>query len=362
MSGDFADGAEPPLLQLLDLVALGTVCDVMPLTGLNRALVAQGLKVMAGRRNLGLSVLADVARLDALPNVYHLGFLLGPRINAGGRVGASGLGVELLTTTQPEQAQAVAQQLDQHNAERQAIESIVLDQAFEQATQQSNMPVIIVAGEGWHQGVIGIVAGRLKEKFGRPAAVVALENGVGKASARSVPGADMGAAIHSAIEQGIITTGGGHAMAAGFSLPAEKLPDLHTFLNHRLEAVVAAYQEGRVAKFDSLLSVSGATLDALDEIILAGPHGIGNPGPRFVVKDANILQRTMMKEHHLRLLLGDESGPNRLTAVAFNVIGSTVGEWLMTERKLHFLGELKRNVWQGRETVQFMIEDVAKAA
>ena len=358
--GFFAGQQEPPLLPLLDMVALGTVCDVMPLTGLNRAFVAQGLKVMAARRNLGLSTLGDVARLDAQPNVYHLGFLLGPRINAGGRVGASGLGVALLTSNDPLHASGIAAQLDTHNAERQAIEAGVLEQALLLAEAQSNMPVLLIAGEGWHQGVIGIVAGRLKEKYSRPAIVVALENGAGKASARSVAGADMGAAIHAAIAQGLLTTGGGHAMAAGFSVNAEAIPALHAFLIDRMGAAVGNYQESRVHKYDAMLSVSGATLDTLDEIALAGPFGLGNPGPRFVLRAAQIIHRSVMKEKHLRLTLGDASGTSRLHAVAFNAVGTTLGEWLMSERELHLLGELKRNLWQGQESVQLMIDDAAR--
>ncbi|MES2984597.1 MAG: single-stranded-DNA-specific exonuclease RecJ [Pseudomonadota bacterium] len=350
----------PNLLPLLDIVALGTVCDVMTLTGLNRAFVAQGLKVMAQRRSLGLSVLSDVARLDGVPNVYHLGFLLGPRINAGGRVGASGLGVQLLTATDAAQAQTIAARLDLHNQERQAIEAGVSEQAFALAAQQSNMPVIMVAGEGWHQGVIGIVAGRLKEKFSRPAVVIALENGIGKASARSVAGADMGAAVHAALAQGLLEVGGGHAMAAGFTLRAEKLAELHSFFIARMEAAVAAYNEARVMKFDGFLSVSGATLATLEEIAQAGPYGLGNPGPRFVINSARILHQAVMKEKHLRVTLGDASGSGRLNAVAFNAVGTPLGTALMQEKTLHLLGELKRNEWQGRETAQFMIDDVAK--
>ena len=360
-NGYFTEQREPQLIALLDLVALGTVCDVMPLTGLNRAFVAQGLKIMAGRRSLGLAVLGDVARLDGQPNVYHLGFLLGPRINAGGRVGASGLGVELLTSSDDAHARAIAAQLDRHNAERQAIEAGVTEQAFALAAAQANMPVILVAGEGWHQGVIGIVAGRLKEKYSRPAIVVALENGTGKASARSVPGADMGAAIHAAIAQGLIDTGGGHAMAAGFSVHADGISALHDFLIARMEAAVTAYNDARVLKFDGTISVSGASLATLDEIALAGPYGLGNPGPRFVLPNAQILHRVVMKEKHLKITVGDASGSTRLNAVAFNCVGTTMGEWLMSERTLHLLGELKRNVWQGRESVQFMIDDVARA-
>ncbi len=351
---------EPNLLPLLDRVALGTVCDVMPLTGLNRAFVAQGLKVMAGRRNLGLSVLADVARLDGPPNVYSLGFLLGPRINAGGRVGTPGLGVELLTADDPHVAQGLAEQLDLHNTERQAIEAMVSEQAFALAERQANMPVIIVSGKGWHQGVIGIVAGRLKEKFQRPVAVVTFENNIGKASARSVPGADFGAAIHAALANHLVTQGGGHAMAAGFSLKAETLEALHQFLIERLAPAVAHYNESRVRKFDGFLSVSAANLSTIEEISAAEPFGLGNPGPRFVIKAAQIVNVSVMKDKHLRLVLADDSGTARLNAVAFNVVGTPLGALLSSERRLHLLGELKRNHWQGRETAQWLIDDAAK--
>lgn len=359
--GFFANAPAPNLLALLDVVALGTVCDVMPLTGLNRAFVAQGLKVMAQRRSLGLSTLSDIARMDELPNVYHLGFLLGPRINAGGRVGKSGLGVELLTATDAEIATTIAQQLDLHNQERQAIEAGVLEQAFAAAQQQSNMPVILVAAEGWHEGVIGIVAGRLKEKFSRPAMVVALKDGAGKASGRSVTGVDMGAAIHAAVAEGLIEKGGGHAMAAGFSVAASQIPALHSFLIQRMEAAVAAYNEARVKSYDSLLSVSGASLETLEEIAQAGPYGLGNPSPRFVIPTARIQHVAVMKEKHLRVTLSDESGGARLNAVAFGAVGTVLGEWLMHEKNLYILGELKRNSWQGRDSAQFMIEDVAKS-
>ena len=351
---------EPNLLALLDLVALGSVCDVMTLTGLNRAFVAQGLKIMAARKNLGLSVLSDIARMDEAPNVYHLGFLLGPRINAGGRVGKSGLGVELLTTDDAAVAQTLAATLDLHNQERQAIEASVSEQAFALAEQQANLPVILVAGEGWHQGVIGIVAGRIKERFSRPAIVLSIEDGVAKASARSVAGVDMGAAVHAAVALGLIEKGGGHVMAAGFSAAAEKLPALHDFLIARMEADVARYTESRVLKYDGLLSVSGANLDTLEDIARAGPFGLGNPGPRFVIANARLLHVAVMKEKHLRVTLGDTSGETRLNAVAFNAVGSVLGQWLMSEKNLHLLGELKLNRWQGNESAQFMIDDAAR--
>lgn len=362
-TGDWRlETALPNLLSYLDIVALGTVCDVMPLTGLNRAFVSQGLKVMAQRKNLGLTILSDIARMDEQPNVYHLGFLLGPRINAGGRVGKSSLGVELLTATDADIARDTAAQLDLHNSERQAIEAGVLEQARAIATTQANMPVLLVAGVGWHPGVIGIVAARLKEEFQRPAVVVSLEGGLGKASARSVPGVDMGAAIHAAAAEGLIEKGGGHAMAAGFSLSQVQLPALHTFLIARMEAAVAAYNEARVMKFDGFVSVSGGTLDTLELMAQAGPYGIGNPAPRLVIKNAQILNYNIMKEKHLRLVLADESGTGRLNAVAFGIVGSTLGEWLMGQKRLHLLGELKRNSWQGRDSTQFIIADAAKTA
>lgn len=353
---------EPNLLALLDMVALGTVCDVMPLTGLNRAFVAQGLKVMAQRGNTGLAALADASRFEDAPGVYHLGFLLGPRINAGGRVGEAGLGVELLTRADADEARAIATRLDQYNAERQAIESTVLEAAMAQAEAQANAPVLLLHAEGWHPGVIGIVAGRIKEKFQRPTAVVAMEGGQGKGSARSVPGADFGAAVHAAHALGLIEGGGGHAMAAGFSLTEAQLPGFHAFLIQRMEAAVAAYNEARVKKLDGWISVPAATLPLLDELARGGPYGLGHPGPRFALRGARIVRLDVLKDKHIRVILTDETLGGRLTAMAFNAVGTPLGQWLQTAKTLHFLGELKRNSWQGQDSAQFIIDDAAKIA
>ncbi|OYW14332.1 MAG: single-stranded-DNA-specific exonuclease RecJ [Rhodospirillales bacterium 12-54-5] len=351
---------EPKLLAMLDLVALGTVCDVMPLTGLNRTFVAQGLKVLAQRQRIGLASLSDVARMNELPTTYHLGFLLGPRINAGGRVGESGLGTELLTTQDPDHATAIAARLDHYNTERQAIEASVLEQALALAEAQANMPVMLIAAEGWHQGVIGIVAGRLKEKYARPVAVISLENGVGKASARSVTGADMGAAIHAAHAQGMLLHGGGHAMAAGFSVLAEQIPALHAFLVARMEAAVNAYSEARITRLDGWISCQSATMELLDDIGRAAPYGMGNPSPKFALNAAKIVRVDVLKEKHLRCILTDDVGGERLTAMAFGAVGTPLGEWLQSGMKLHLAGELKRNVWQGEASAQFIIADAAK--
>ena len=350
---------EPDLLGMLDIVALGTVADVVPLKGLNRVLVAQGLKVLATRHTTGLAALMDVARLDEKPSTYHLGYLLGPRINAGGRVGESGLGLELLATDDAITASAIAAKLDVYNQERQAIESGVLAQAVAMAEAQANQPVMLLASEGWHQGVIGIVAGRIKEQWQRPTAIIALENGIGKASARSVEGADFGAAVHSAHALGLIEAGGGHAMAAGFTVREDKIEVLHHFLNERMAGAVADYAAGRTLKLDGWIRCAGATLELIEQIEQAGPFGAGNPAPRFGVRDASIVNISVMKEKHLRLVLADAHGKGRLNAVAFNVAGTTLGEALTGRKTLHLAGTLKKNIWQGNTSVQFMIDDAA---
>ncbi|MBM3541284.1 MAG: single-stranded-DNA-specific exonuclease RecJ, partial [Alphaproteobacteria bacterium] len=248
----------PDLLDWLDVVALGTVCDVVPLTGLNRALVTQGLKIMARRANAGLAALADVARLDEAPAAYHAGFVLGPRVNAGGRVGESDLGVRLLTTEDPAEAAALAKRLDAHNRERQALEARALDGALAQAMGETG-PLVLVAHGSWHPGVIGIVASRLVERFNRPAAVVALAGAEGKGSARSVPGVDMGAAVIAARQAGHLANGGGHPMAAGFTVSAAKLDALRAFLAERIGAEIARNKVVPALSLDGALALGAAT-------------------------------------------------------------------------------------------------------
>ncbi len=357
----FADKPEPNLLQWLDLVALGTVCDVVPLKTLNRAFVAQGLKVMAQRGNAGLRALADVARLDEAPNTYHAGFLIGPRINAGGRVGAANLGTRILSSEDAAECEQIAQQLDAYNAERQAIEMSVLEAAMAQAERQANMPCSIVAGEGWHEGVIGIVAGRLKEAFNKPAAVIAVASGKGKGSARSVSGADMGAAITAARIDGLLSAGGGHSMAAGFSLDMANYDAFVAYLNARLSAAVDAYAHERAWLYDGLLSVRGLTLSLLDQLERAAPFGMGNPAPKWVLSDVRVKQCSRMKDKHLRVMLSDNTGNGWLSAVTFNSVGTPLGDVLENagSKALHVAGTAKRNRFNGTESVQFMIEDVA---
>lgn len=358
--GFFSTTTEPNLLNMLDLVALGTVCDVMTLTGLNRAYVSQGLKVMAQRGRLGLNTLADSARMDSAPGVYHLGFLLGPRINAGGRVGAADLGVRLLTTPDASHAAQIAATLEAHNRDRQMIETGVLQAAFSLAEAQGNMPVMLIAGEGWHEGVIGIVAGRLKEKYARPALVVTLSGDHGKGSGRSVTGADLGRAIHQAQHAGLIIKGGGHAMAAGFSLLRETLEPLHAFLCERLSDAVARYGESRCQLVDSWLDASGVTLELLADMERAAPYGLGFPAPRLALREAVIAHRSWLKEKHLKLRISGSMG-GQIDAIAFNAANTPLGEMLQSHNRLHLYGEAKENSWQGRIKPQFIISDAAVA-
>jgi single-stranded-DNA-specific exonuclease len=278
--GFFNGRPEPQLLDLLDLVALGTVADVARLHGLNRAFVTQGLKIMAARQNIGLSALSEASRLVKPPSCRDLGFALGPRINAGGRVGKSDLGVRLLTCTDPEEARTIAAELDRLNEERRAIETIVCEQAEEQAARLDAAPVLTVMGKGWHPGVIGIVAGRLKERFGRPAIVIAEDDdGTGKGSGRSIPGVDLGAAVLAAKESGLLIAGGGHAMAAGLTLPKGGLEAFRDFINQRLADDVERSRDGRALLIDALLAPGGVVGGLCDSLDQAGPYGAGWPSP-----------------------------------------------------------------------------------
>ncbi|MGD1878223.1 MAG: single-stranded-DNA-specific exonuclease RecJ [Kiloniellaceae bacterium] len=355
---------EPDLLQWLDLVALGTVCDVVPLTGLNRALVAQGLKVMAARRNAGLVALSDVSRIDEKPGTYHAGFLLGPRVNAGGRVGEAPLGARLLTCDDPGEASEIAARLDGYNAERKQIELQVLDQAIRQVEETGpGRGLVVAASEGWHAGVIGIVASRLKERFNRPALVVALEGGVGKGSARSVPGVDLGAAVIAARQEGLLINGGGHPMAAGLTVAQEHLNELTAFLDARLARRLAEIDYQPSLGIDGALKPRGATLELLADLERCGPFGVGNVQPRFALPAVRVSKASVVGENHVRCFLGDAkgSGGGSLKAIAFRALDSDLGPALLQTAglPLHVAGRLQIDRWGGREGVQFIIEDAA---
>jgi len=355
---------EPDLLQWLDLVALGTVCDMVPLSGLNRAFVAQGLKVMARRGNPGLVALCDVAGMNEAPGVYHAGYILGPRVNAGGRVGHSSHGSRLLATNDVEEAAAIAERLEFFNDERRQIEAAVLVDALEmlEAGGGAHKALVMVAGEGWHPGVVGIVASRLKEKTNCPACVFAIEDGIAKGSARSVTGVDLGAAVIAARQNGLLISGGGHAMAAGLSVEVAKLDALEAFLNDHILAQMAAADLSLQTRFDGALDPRGATPELMAALEQAGPFGMANSEPRFVVPHAQIIQAAVVGKDHVRCFLTSQGrGGGRLKAIAFRCLETPLGKALLNTRglPLHVAGRLRADNWQGREGVQFMIDDAA---
>ncbi|MDH5750061.1 MAG: single-stranded-DNA-specific exonuclease RecJ [Rhodospirillales bacterium] len=363
-AGWYKDGRpEPDLMRWLDLVALGTVCDVVPLIGINRALVMQGLKVMAFRTNPGLAALADVAGVDEVPGAYHAGYILGPRINAGGRVGESGLGARLLSTDDGIEAKRIAEQLHAFNLERQAIEATVLLQAEEQVETagETGAPVVFAAGEGWHPGVIGIVASRLKEKFNRPSCVVSLNGETGTGSGRSISGFDLGSAVIAARQAGHLDKGGGHAMAAGFTVARDRLPQFRNFLIERMIAAMPNPSMPNLA-LDGALKVAGATTHLAQTLEQVGPFGVGNPEPRFAIAAARLAYAEPVgrDQAHLRCTLSSEDG-SRLNAIAFRVMESDLGQALVRHdgAPFHFAGRLRLNHWQGRTSAQLLIEDAA---
>lgn len=356
----------PDLLSLLDLVALGTVCDVVPLVGLNRAFVFQGLRVMAKRGNIGLAALGDVARLDVKPAAYHLGFLLGPRVNAGGRVGRADLGARLLTTGDKSEAEAIALELDVLNKERQAIEAEVLESAMKQldllqerARFNTPPPVVFACGKGWHPGVIGIVAARLKERYDRPAIVIAFDSrGEGKGSGRSIQGVDLGRAVTAALEAGHLINGGGHAMAAGLTVSEDKFDDFAAFLTQRLSDEVMIASESKALRLDGALSARGATRDLYEMLERAGPYGSGNPEPRFAVPSLRVVYSSVVGKGHVRYTLASEDG-SQIKGIAFRSAETALGKALLDRGTgpMHVAGRLKPDDWQGRRGVQINIED-----
>ncbi len=364
--GYFETRREPDLFALLDLVALGTVADVAALHGLNRALVAQGLKVMAKRENTGMAALIDASRLNRAPTCSDLGFALGPRINAGGRVGESTLGVRLLTTEDPEEARTIAAQLSVLNEERRAIEAAVQEAAEAQLAAQHNRSVLMLAGSGWHPGVIGIVAGRIKEKTGKPALVVALdadEEGRGKGSGRSISGVDLGSAIIAAREHGLLVAGGGHAMAAGLTVEPDKLDSLADWLDERLSAAVMRAMEERSMLLDLALAPGGLTPNLVETLESAGPFGVGWPAPRIAVGPVRLVKADIVGKDHVRLIASGRDGGS-FKAVAFRAAETELGQALLhgsRGRSLWLAGRVKLDDWGSRPQAELHVEDAAWA-
>ncbi|MCZ6609359.1 MAG: single-stranded-DNA-specific exonuclease RecJ [Alphaproteobacteria bacterium] len=365
--GFYSSRPEPDLMGWLDLVALGTVCDQVPLTGVNRALVAQGLKVLARRTNPGLVALADVAGLDTRPEAWHLGFMLGPRINAGGRVGRPGLGAGLLACDDPAAAKGMAQELDAFNVERREIEALVLADALAQAESggAGAGDLVFVAGVGWHPGVIGIVASRIGERMRRPVCVVAIDGDVAKGSGRSIAGIDLGAAVIAARQEGLLINGGGHAMAAGFTVARDRLGALEEYLGVRIAAqhVARGEEVGRTLFHDGAISVGGATTELVERIKALAPFGSGNSEPRFVLPAVTVAKAEIVGENHLRLFVRGHDG-GRIKAMAFRAADRPLGAALLQTggAPVHLAGRLRIDDWQGRHDVEFLIDDAAPAS
>ena len=355
----------PDLIGLLDLVALATVADVAPLVGVNRALVRQGLAVMARRYRPGLVALSDVAGLDTAPAAYHLGFLLGPRVNAGGRIGKADLGARLLATDDPQEARDLADMLDRLNTERRDVETAVRDAALAQAEARgSDAPLVWAAGDGWHPGVVGIVASRLKEQTHRPSIVIGFdENGIGKGSGRSVNGIDLGAAIQRLAAEGLLLKGGGHKMAAGLTVARDKLDDAMSRLSELLARQGADRLGPSDLRLDGLLMPGAATVDLIEQLESAGPFGAGAPAPRFAFPDCRIFFAKTVGANHLKISFGDGLGP-RLDALAFGAMDGPLGQTLTNHggRRFHLAGRLETNTWQGRTSAQLRLEDAAPAS
>lgn len=364
--GFFETRPEPNLMALLDLVALGTVADVAQIRGLNRAFVAQGLKVMSRRENVGMAALIDASRLTRPPSCSDCGFALGPRINAGGRVGEATLGVRLLTTDDPDEARAIAAQLSALNEDRRAIEASVQAEAEEQLASQHNRAVAVLAGRGWHPGVIGIVAGRIKEKAGKPALVIALdadEAGNGKGSGRSIAGVDLGAAIIAAREAGLLIAGGGHAMAAGLTIAPGKLEALSEWLDERLAGPVSRAAAERSILLDLAIAPGGLVPDLVDTLETAGPFGVGWPGPKIALGPVRLVKADMVGTDHVRLIASGQDGAS-LKAVAFRAAESELGQTLLhcgKDRRLWLAGRARIDDWGAQPKAELHLEDAAWA-
>jgi single-stranded-DNA-specific exonuclease len=363
--GWFSEGrVEPNLLGWLDLVALGTVCDVVPLAGLNRAFVAQGIKVARRKANPGIAALAAVAGVAEPLDAYHLGFVLGPRVNAGGRVGAADLGARLLATEDPTLAAELAGRLDAYNRERREIEARTLEAAIAMAEGAAQSPVLVfAAAENWHPGVIGIVASRLRERYERPACVVALADGIGKGSGRSIAGLPLGPAVVAARQAGLLINGGGHAMAAGFTVAAEKLGALRDFLVERLGDGLDSERLVPELRIDAALSLVAAQRELIDHIDRLAPFGAGNPEPRFVFSALRVVHSEWVGNGHLRCTLTDPLDMGRLRGIAFRVAETPLGRFLVETRgaAIHVAGHLRRDGWRGGDAVQLAIDDAAPA-
>ncbi len=351
---------EPDLINYLDLVSLGTVCDVVPLIGLNRAIVKQGLKILKYKKNLGLKTLLDICNIENNPSVYHLGFMIGPRINAGGRVGKCSHGADLLLDNDPKNAFKLASELDQYNKERQMLEKDLLQKILNETKNYSKDPVLVLSGNNWHEGVIGIVAARLKDKFNKPVVIISIQQSIGKASARSIVGFDIGSVIIAATQEKILLKGGGHKMAGGFSIDKKKIGKFKDFIFRKFKNINENLESEKPLYLDSLISPAAINLDFYNKINILAPFGSGNPEPRFIIEDLKTINGKIVGEKHIKSVLLGMDGSS-IKTIAFNAVENDLGAYLLKKNNKPFniAGKLSLNEWRGQSNVEFIIDDIS---
>ena len=351
---------EPNLIDYLDLVSLGTVCDVVPLIGLNRAIVTQGLKIIKSKKNLGLKTLLDICKIESNPSIYHLGYLLGPRINAGGRVGKCSHGANLLLNKDPKSSFQLASELDQYNKERQLLEKDLLQKILSDTKDHSSDPVLILSGSNWHEGIIGIVAARLKDKFDKPVIIISLSGNIGKASARSIIGFDIGAVIIAATQENILLKGGGHKMAGGFTIKAENIEKLKDFVFRKFRNINLDLTIKSPLLIDSIVSPSAINLEFYNKVAILSPFGSGNPEPKFIIENVKTINGKIVGEKHIKSVLIGSDG-SAIKCIAFNALESDIGAYLLKKNNKSFniAGKLSLNEWKGQSNVEFIIDDIS---
>ena len=351
---------EPNLISYLDLVSLGTVCDVVPLIGLNRAIVKQGLKILKSKKNLGIKTLLDICKIESNPSTYHLGYMLGPRINAGGRVGKCSHGANLLLGTDPKKTFKLASELDQYNKERQMLEKDLLQKILNEEIDYSKDPVLVLKGTNWHEGVIGIVAARLKDKFNKPVIIISVEDNIGKASARSIVGFDIGSVIIAAVQEKILLKGGGHKMAGGFTINIENIKKFKDFIFRKFNNINEDLRSKKPFFLDSIISPSAINIEFYNKVNALAPFGSGNPEPKFIIEDLKTINGKIVGEKHIKSVLIGMDGSS-IKTIAFNAVENDIGAYLLKKNNKSFniAGKLSLNEWKGQSNVEFIIDDIS---
>ena len=351
---------EPNILNFLDLVSLGTVCDVVPLVDLNRAIVTQGLKVLKKRSNLGLKTLYDLCKIESQPTTYHLGYILGPRINAGGRVGKSSHGAELLASDDPQRTYQIANDLNKSNKERQSIELMLSEKVNSEVKNFQDDPVLILTGNSWHEGIIGIVASRIKEKYNKPTILISINESLGKGSARSIFGFDIGTQIIKATQSGIVEKGGGHKMAGGFTIKKENIPLFRDFLIKNFKKSKLSSSKIVNLYLDSIIAPSALNEEFYSEIERLAPFGSGNSEPKFVIENLQVITSDLVADKHIKTVLYAKDG-SVIKSIAFNAKDSPLEPFLTkkNKKKFNIAGKMNLNEWRGKKSVEFVIEDIS---